>query len=55
MTTAGPQPLGFVEAPLDHAHYLEKQLRPIADSILVHVGQSLERILKEEGQLGLFS
>ena len=53
MTRAGPQPLGFVTAPLDREHYLEKQLRPIADALLVHIGTSLERILGRGDQLGL--
>ncbi|MFH1143292.1 MAG: DNA polymerase II [Candidatus Eisenbacteria bacterium] len=53
MTTAGPQPIGFVTAGLDYEHYLEKQLRPIADSILIHAGTDMETILGRR-QLGLF-
>ncbi len=37
MTTAGPQPLEAVTAPIDYAHYIQKQLQPIADAILPFV------------------
>ncbi len=37
MTTAGPQPLEAVSAPIDYAHYIERQLQPIADAILPFV------------------
>jgi DNA polymerase-2 len=38
MTTAGPQPLEALSAPIDYAHYIERQLQPIADAILPFVG-----------------
>ncbi len=53
MTTEGPQPVGHVTAPPDYDHYLEKQLRPIAESILVHVGMSFDELLGKGKQLGL--
>ncbi len=53
MTTEGPQPVGHVTAPLDYRHYIDKQLRPIADAILVHIGRSFEEICGSDGQLGL--
>jgi DNA polymerase-2 len=53
MTTQGPQPLGFVTAPLDYEHYVEKQLRPIAEAILVHAGSNFDEALGKGGQLGL--
>ena len=37
MTTAGPQPLEAITAPIDYAHYIERQLQPIADAILPFV------------------
>ena len=33
LTAAGPQPVGFVTAPLDYEHYIEKQIRPIVATI----------------------
>jgi DNA polymerase II len=53
MTTEGPQPVGHVTAPLDHEHYVEKQLRPIAEAILVHVGKNFDDIAGKGSQLGL--
>jgi DNA polymerase-2 len=55
MTRAGAEP---VEArsgsPLDHAHYRDRQLLPIAQSIASAVGMSPDGWVGEEGQLGLF-
>jgi len=53
MTTDGPQPAGMTSAPLDYEHYVEKQLAPIADAILVHVGLRFAEIVGPGGQLGL--
>jgi DNA polymerase II len=56
MTRAGPEP---VEArsgsPLDYEHYLERQLRPIAQSIAQALGTSADAWLGDAGQLGLFA
>lgn len=53
MTMEGPQPLGHITAPLDYDHYVEKQIRPVAESILAHVGKSFDEILGKGKQLGL--
>jgi len=53
MTTEGPQPVGYLTAPLDYEHYVEKQLRPIGESILQHVGRSFDEFLGKGDQLGL--
>lgn len=53
MTTEGPQPVGHVSAPLDYDHYVEKQVRPIAESILQHVGRTFDEFLGRPDQLGL--
>ncbi|MBP6875874.1 MAG: DNA polymerase II [Candidatus Eisenbacteria bacterium] len=54
MTRLGPQPVGRITAPLDHEHYLERQIRPIADAVLMHVGKSLDGILGRGDQIGLW-
>jgi DNA polymerase-2 len=55
MTRAGAEPVEARSgAPLDHAHYRERQLEPIAQSIASAVGWSAEGWLGEEAQLGLF-
>ncbi|HGM5580541.1 TPA: DNA polymerase II [Pseudomonas putida] len=38
MTTAGPEPLENLRSPIDHEHYLSRQLQPVADAILPFVG-----------------
>jgi len=53
ITTAGPQPMEKRTAPLDYEHYVESQLKPIADSILEMQGMSFDRIIS--GQQDLFS
>lgn len=52
MTTAGPEPLSVLSAPLDYTHYLTKQLQPVAEGILGFVGGNFENVMT--GQLGLF-
>jgi DNA polymerase-2 len=54
MTLEGPQPEGFVASPIDYNHYLEKQVEPIADALLTHLGTSFQAILGGERQLDLF-
>lgn len=52
MTTQGPQTLEAMQHPFDYEHYIDKQLRPIADSILPHIGLSFGRV--DQAQLSLF-
>ncbi len=54
MTTEGPEPIQKHEHPLDYEHYIEKQIRPIADSILGFYDTSLEDISKGTTQKDLF-
>lgn len=52
MTTAGPQVTQYQTHPLDYDHYIEKQIRPIADSILPTIGESFDSMASQ--QIGLF-
>ncbi|MBM7038449.1 DNA polymerase II [Vibrio ulleungensis] len=52
MTLNGPEPLEYLESPIDYQHYIDKQLLPIADAILPHIGLSFEQL--NDQQLGLF-
>ena len=52
MTTTGPQVVEYCSQPLDYDHYIEKQIRPIADSILPAIGGDFESLASQ--QLGLF-
>lgn len=53
ITTSGPEAIACQESPLDYEHYLNKQLMPVADSILYFLKQSMHEIL--ESQLSLFN
>lgn len=52
MTLQGPETLECQSSTLDYEHYIEKQLTPIADSILLVLNDSMENILKK--QINLF-
>ena len=55
MTTRGPEPEGRRSAPIDHAHYLEKQLAPVCDVVLSMLGPSATSFAKIAGsQRSLF-
>jgi DNA polymerase-2 len=51
VTIAGPQPAGAHTSPIDHGHYLEKQLAPACDVVLPFLGTSFEAITGEQRSL----
>ena len=53
ITKKGPVPIGLNPKDLDYTHYIDKQLRPIADSILVLEGTSFGAIIDSQ-QLNMF-
>lgn len=52
MTTHGPQTVEHRQHPIDYEHYIEKQLQPIAESILPQINLSFEEL--DNHQLQLF-
>ena len=54
MTTSGPEPLDNVTAELDREHYVQKQVRPVAEPVLDTFGLSFERAIGDDKQLELF-
>ncbi len=52
MTVNGPETLECQTSKLDYEHYIEKQLTPVADSILNALNDSMDNILKR--QINLF-
>ncbi len=52
MTKAGPEPLEARRSPVDYDHYIERQLKPIADAILPFVIDRFARLI--DVQLDLF-
>ena len=51
MTTGGPEPMEVVRSNIDYAHYLSKQLQPIADSILLPLNDSFANLTTAQGTL----
>ena len=53
MTEKGPEPIENRKSKIDYKHYIEKQLEPIADSVLVFFGKSFDDLLKGHKQVSL--
>ncbi len=51
ITKAGAQTTEFQSNPLDYDHYVERQLTPIADTILAAIGSSMEAITGQQQEL----
>lgn len=52
ITLQGPEPVDFQEHAFDYEHYIEKQIKPIAEGILPFIGLSFDDITNQ--QMGLF-
>lgn len=51
ITVNGPEPLDLLRSPLDYQHYIDRQLLPVADTILPFVGESFERLVAPQQEL----
>ena len=56
MTTDGPEPVELVDKKkqIDYQHYIDKQIKPIADSTLEFFDKSFDEILAKSKQKNLF-
>jgi len=54
MTTAGPEPASERRSPIDHEHYVQKQIRPVAEPVLTLLDLDFDRVIGDEAQLSLF-
>ena len=54
MTRSGPEPLDNITADLDREHYVQKQVRPVAEPVLDTFGLSFEQAVGDDRQLELF-
>lgn len=52
MTVNGPEPEELLRSPIDYQHYVDKQLLPVADSILPFLGESFAKLVAP--QIDLF-
>ncbi len=53
ITKRGPIPVELKHSDIDYDHYIEKQLKPIADSVLILLGESFDSIVQSD-QLSFF-
>lgn len=51
ITVNGPQPHAFCQASIDYEHYLEKQLAPVVDAILVFRNECLAELISQQPDL----
>lgn len=54
ITTAGPEPAAEQRHPLDHEHYVSRQIRPVAEPVLDLLGLRFEKVIGDDRQLDLF-
>jgi DNA polymerase II len=54
LTVEGPEPIQKLKHKIDYEHYIAKQIKPIADSVLSFYNQSFDDILKGSSQKTLF-
>ena len=51
ITVAGPEPLEYRDHPLDYDHYIERQLKPIADAVLPFIGLEFDAVVSRQAAL----
>lgn len=51
ITVQGPEPLEFRKASIDYHHYVDKQLKPVADAILPFVGLDFDALISAQTSL----
>jgi DNA polymerase-2 len=54
MTRNGPEPAEERQSPLDHEHYVQKQIRPVAEPVLALLGLRFEDVASRQRQMRLF-
>jgi DNA polymerase-2 len=54
MTRNGPEPAGERRSPIDHEHYVQRQVRAVAEPVLALVGLDFDRVVGDRRQLDLF-
>ena len=54
ITVNGPEPVQKLKSKIDYDHYIDKQLKPIADSILVFFNQAFDDVVYGKRQKSLF-
>jgi len=55
MTTAGAEPIDNIQNPLDREHYIDKQVRPVAEPVLSMLALDFEQVVGDNKQLDMYS
>lgn len=55
LTTDGPEPIQALKHKIDYEHYVNKQIKPIADTVLSFFDTTFEDLLEGNKQTSLFS
>lgn len=53
-TTQGPEPIQKLKHKIDYRHYIEKQIKPLANQILVLLNKNFDDLIKNSKQTKLF-
>ncbi|KXJ53704.1 MAG: DNA polymerase II [Neptuniibacter sp. Phe_28] len=51
ITINGPEPIEFLSSSLDYQHYLEKQIRPVAEAIMRFLGEDFDDLVAPQIKL----
>jgi DNA polymerase-2 len=54
ITRGGPEPIRARKSTLDYEHYVQKQVRPVAEPVLQLLGLDFDRVIGDASQLSLF-
>ena len=54
ITVEGPEPAAEREHRIDHEHYIERQIRPVAEPVLAITRRDFGEVRRNERQLELF-
>ena len=54
VTMAGPEPLDALTREPDREHYVDRQIRPVAEPVLQTLGLSFAQVIGDDRQIGLF-
>ncbi len=54
ITEAGPEPIQKLKHKIDYNHYIEKQIKPIANTILFFFNKNFDEITQDSRQMKLF-
>jgi DNA polymerase-2 len=54
ITTEGAEPAGERRSEIDHEHYVQKQVRAVAEPVLTLLGLDFDRVVGDDQQLRLF-